>query len=328
MAIRFWCALCGKPLEADDRDAGRGVECAGCKAVVTVPRNPATDDPELVEDDPDGPVVFAPATIASARTGLWLLRLSVIVFAAQMAVGIGIVATRVATDGPFNAYGNGLFPGDSLAEKAAVVAIAGGLARGVLRFLGCQLCLRLGRRIETGSSLVAAMIGVVIYTGGTVLLELPPLSPPPGPLVVPLTLMMLAFGATAAISGFCLEWGVVRFLADLLRETRGEAAVKQVEKYRKAFTVPVVIGAIVYILCATGFLFFTAAPGPVPGNAAFGPGVVADFFALLIIAAAVLAYVFGVILCWQYARLLSVCRASLLAARLSPSGNGGSVPTH
>jgi DNA-directed RNA polymerase subunit RPC12/RpoP len=313
MAIEFWCVECLKKLTASDTDAGRPVECAGCGSVVTVPRNPGPEsEADIAEDRPDGKFRLSPAAIDSARTGLRLLQSSLLLFVVQMAVCGGILISRAAADGFVNAYPNGPYPDDIPAEVGLVVTLIGTTARGALRIVGYIRCLKLARWVEAGGTIVPSVFGVLTYTAGVALLELPPLvAPLPNPFSAPIAFLLLMAAIPAVLTGFCLEWGVLRFCEDLLSDTLGPAEGRRVITYRRTFRAPLVPCAVAYVSAMTVGIASSFLPW-LPARVFAVMPAVFDAVAGVALGA---AFLLGIVLSWQYFVILSRCRAGLAASR-------------
>ncbi len=305
--VRFCCPGCGAGMAAPRAEAGTVIECHLCGEQVRVPRRP--HPVECVADD--APPV-PPHAAAAARSGTRLLALSLAVAVAEYAALFAALAAWAALRGA----------GQADDELRAVLVAAWGIdlllvaARAGLKWVGYRRCEPAAEAVQAGGWVAAARYAALARAAGYAGMVLPWLladGPEPS---VPLLAVAVA-GRVLWLLGAIVEFAVLVAWSRLLTEVGGPDAARRVAAYAVTFAVALL--TVAFAVCLAELVTATANGSAAPPPPSHGGPPRVRLEALPVegrvafAAAAALAAAFGVVLLWQYLRILAAVRAGLAA---------------
>jgi hypothetical protein len=298
-------------MTAPRADAGTAIECHLCGEQVRVPRRPHPVE-SIADDDPPVPLTAA----AAARTGTQLLVLSLAVAVAEYAA----LAVAVAGWASLQARGPEADAGELRAVLVAAWAIDLVLlaVRVGLKWVGYRRCEPAAEAVQANGWVAAARfaaLGRAIGYAGMVTPWLLAPGPDPG---VPLLAVAVA-GRVVWLLGAVAEFAVLVAWSRLLTVVGGTDAARRVAVYAVTFAVAML--TVAFGVCLAGLVTAAAGgpPGQVPRPPHGGPprlnldALPAEGRIAFAAVAAVTA-AFGVVLVWQYLRVLTAVRAGLTRA--------------
>jgi hypothetical protein len=307
--VGFFCPACGAGLRAPRADAGTAIDCSRCGELVRVPRQP-----HPVESEADPLPLISPADSDRAVTGLRLLRLSLGLFVLQYALTAAAVGYWASVEGPAHVLARD--PGSVRGLLVAVWAIDLVLTTGraVLRWIGYLCCGPAAAAVRAGGAVAWARFGVLLRGVGYALAAVPWVLG--GPAATPAVVEAVAdIGLVACCLGAALEFGVLAAWYRVLAEVSGRESARSVARYAGTFVTAGLVTAASVLLAGTVVVIAlvqqNGQPGPVrrPARLNYEALPPEAWYALLALATLVAG--FGLVLCWQYSRILVALRSGL-----------------
>jgi len=301
MGLLFCCPECGSNLRVTRSAAVATVACPGCNEPIRVPRTP-----HPAESAYDTPAVRA-VDANRARAGLSRLALSLSIFGTCAAIALAIITLRAAVGQRPPEHIPAWVPFASTSLTTILIGLA--LLACWFRVRGYLQCRRAGADVGVEFWMRLAAAGA-IFTG------IGELSTAPWFLGMPLGTLPSEVAAFVTIGFLCGAIGIVMEFAflsaihRLLWETSGWQAANKAGNY----AITVVFAAVSAMATViAGYMIVILSAGGKPGQMA--PDPVADPLSaeIRIVSIMVLAGLSSIVglVCWRYARLLSLTRRAL-----------------
>lgn len=311
MAIHFWCALCGTPLQAHDNDAGADIECTRCHAVVSVPDNPLPPVSDTVEDSSSSTPIPSERTRRMARRAILLLFASLIIFLVQGILGLGVGVYRFVTL-QVVAPGDWYLPTDRMAQWVAACAIILVCMRTLLRVQAYLRFRPLMNALGIRRVLTEAIVGACLYGLGVCLFESLVFFLPISQIASPQDMLLWFATLIAGGTGTLYELQAHRFYRELYEEYLDDNALAHLKQYRQmvmqTFAVSMVVLGLNTFLLLVQCIFPPIMSLPVPG----GPAVSAIFGLIGLTACTMWIGT----LTYMYARVLLLCQKAITASEM------------
>ncbi|MBX9628107.1 MAG: hypothetical protein K2X82_30195, partial [Gemmataceae bacterium] len=261
-----------------------------------------------------------PAEADAAVRGLGLLKFSLGLYLLSGVLSAGLSAARAAADGPRVLLTGE--PGNSagLIIATSAVGLVLGLVAAALRLVGYARCKPVGRAVGSDSLLTPASVGVVLQGIALVLVSAAGLHPAKPAEQHPVVTAAVMLGGFLSLAGVGLELCAAFWYRTVLTALAGPEAGRRVRTYLITLAVAAAVGFVAAFGFGMAAAFAAVAKnGPRAGG---GPGArpkpfdFADVPDELLVGAGVgaaAAVAVGLVICWQYYRILVACQAAIAA---------------
>jgi hypothetical protein len=301
MGLLFCCPECGANLRVTRSAAVATVACPGCSEPIRVPRTP-----HPAESAFDTPAVRA-VDANRARAGLSRLKLSLTLFGTCTAIALAIITLRASASQRPPELTPSWVPITTTSLTTILVGLA--LLACWFRVRGYLQCRRAGADVGVEFWMRLAAAGA-IFTG------IGELSTAPWFMGMPLRSLpseaaaFVLIGLLCGAIGIVMEFAFLSALHRLLWETSGWQAANKAGNYAITFVFAAVSAMATVI---AGYMIVILSAGGTPGQMApdpVGNPLAAEIRIVSIMVLAGLTTITALV-CWRYARLLSLTRRAL-----------------